>query len=228
MKQLLCCLLWMPVALVGCGSDEPRTRVIAPQDSVQGRSITDWTESWFHWNFAVPADQNPALVLDADCAAGQSEPVFFVPVYDGAKRYERSCHIPQGKPVLVPLWVIINDYPCPDPSFEPAPGQSLEDFLQHGAQEYNNQVQGLSVTLDGEAIDPTAHRHTTGLFHFTAEPSLVGKLPDACLQGSSQPGVSDGWWLMLSLAAGDHVVHVTGLDPSHEAIDATYRLSVSR
>jgi hypothetical protein len=33
---------------------------------------------------------------------------------------------------------------------------------------------------------------------------------------------------MLSLAPGEHVVRVTALDPSHEAIDYTYRLSVSR
>lgn len=226
MKHVLWSVGCVAAVLVGCGSDEPTTRVIAPQESVEGRTITDWTESWFHWNFAVAADQNPALVLEADCGVGQSEPVFFVPVYDGAKSYERTCHIAKGKPVLVPLWVIINDYPCPDPSFEPAAGQSLEDFLKQGAQEYNGLVQNLAVTLDGEAIDPAAHRHTTGLFNFTAEKSLVGKLPDACLQGTSQPGVADGWWLMLSLAPGEHVVHVTGLDPSHEAIDATFRLTV--
>lgn len=220
--------LMMTCLLMGCGLDEPVTRVHAPEESVEGRPITDWTEAWFQWNFAVPADQNPALVLDADCAVGQSESVFFVPAYDGDKSYERTCRIPKGKPVLVPLWVVVNDYPCPDPSFEPAEGQSLEDFLKQGAMEYNNQVQELAVTLDGESIDPAPHRHTTGLFHFTAEASLIGKLPDACLQGSAQPGVSDGWWLMLSLAPGEHVVHVTGLDPSHEAIDFSYRLSVSR
>lgn len=228
MKHMLWSLMGVLGLLAGCGSEEPRTRVSDPQESVEGRTITAWTEAWFHWNFAVPADQNPALVLDADCAVGQSEPVFFVPVYDGAPTFERTCHIPRGKPVLVPLWVIINDYPCPDPSFEPAEGQSLEDFLAQGAKDYNDQVQELSVTLDGEPIDPSPHRHTTGLFQFAAEPSLIGKLPDACLQGEAQPGVSDGWWLMLSLAPGDHVVHVTGRDPSQNAVDYTYRLAVSR
>lgn len=227
MKCILGSLVCAVAVFGGCGSEEPRVQVLSAQDSIEGRSITEWTESWFRWNFTVPASQNPALVLEADCGVGQSEPVFFVPVYDGAKRYQRTCHLPASRPVLVPLWAVINDYPCPDPDFEPAPGQSLEDFLAQGAMAYNALVQDLAVTLDGEAIDPTAHRHTTGLFNFTADPSLVGKLPDACLQGTSQPGVSDGWWLMLSLPPGDHVVHVTGVDPSNDAIDYTYRLAVS-
>ncbi|PTL76495.1 hypothetical protein DAT35_48610 [Vitiosangium sp. GDMCC 1.1324] len=216
--------------MAGCGTEEPEptTRVIPAQESVQGRGITDWTESWYHWMFAVPASQSPTLVLEADCATGQSEPVFLVPVYDGAKTYQRSCNIPAGKPVLVPLWVIINDYPCPDSSFEPAPGQSLEAFLTQGAMDYNSLVQNLTVSLDGVEIDPAEHRHTTGLFQFTAERSLIGQLPDACLQGTSQPGVSDGWWLMLTLAPGSHEVHVTGVDPSQEAFDYRYTLVVGR
>ena len=220
-------ILAVGALLMGCQPDEQTTRVISAQESVRGRGITEWTEAWFRWTFAVPASQNPALVLEADCGVGQSEAVFFVPAYDGARRYQRVCHIPASRPVLVPLWVLINDHPCPDPTFEPAPGQSLEDFLRQGAIDYNNLVQDLTVTLDGENLDPAGHRHTTGLFHFTAEPSLVGKLPDACLQGTPQPGVSDGWWLMLSLTPGEHQVHVTGLDPSQEAIDYTYTLSVS-
>jgi hypothetical protein len=225
-KHVAAIILCAACALAGCGA-EP-TRVLAPQESVQGRGITAWTEAWFKWTFAVPAARNPALVLGEDCGVGQTEPVFFVPAYDGAKAYQRTCRIAAGKPVLVPLWVLINDYPCPDSAFEPAPGQSMEAFLAQGAKDYNDLVADLRATLDGEPVDLRDHRHTTGLFDFTAEPSLVGTLPDACLQGTSQPGVSDGWWLMLSLEPGEHVVHVTGIDPSKDAIDYTYKLSVTR
>lgn len=230
MERTAAALIFALGALAGCTADVPDgpdVVVSAPEASIQGRSITAWTEAWWRWTFQVPAAQNPELVLDEDCGVGQQDPVFFVPAYDGAKSYERSCRVHPGALALVPLWVLINDHPCPDPSFNPAPGQSLEDFLKQGAVAYDDQVQALTVTLDGEKVDHGSHRHTTGLFDFTADPSLVGKLPDPCLQGVSQPGVSDGWWLALTLSRGEHVVHVTGVDPDKNAFDYTYRLSVA-
>jgi hypothetical protein len=41
----------------------------------------------------------------------------------------RSCTIPAGKTILFPIVNTENDYPCPDPNFKPAPGQSLQGFL---------------------------------------------------------------------------------------------------
>lgn len=232
MKRELSILFCAAGALAGCTETHadpgaPDITVLAPQDSIQGQDITAWTKAWWRWTFAVPADQNPELVLEADCGTGQSDPVFFVPAYDGAKTYKRTCRVPADKPVLVPLRIIINDYPCPDESFKPAPGQPLEDFLVEGAVGYNDLVQNLTVTLDGEKVVLGDHRHTTGSFDFTADPSLVGKLPDPCLTGTSQPGASDGWWLMLTVARGEHVVHVTGVDPEKETFDYTYKLSVA-
>ncbi len=219
------------VVAMGCGAVEPaqevRAEIVETNAMVQGKTITAWTEAWWHWTFGVPADQDPELVLEQDCAVGQDESVFFVPAYDGATKYQRTCVIPRGKPVLVPLWVVINDYPCPDPAFEPSAGQSLEEFLREGAMGYNDAVQNLVVTVDGETVEAKTHRHTTGLIEFTAEKTLVGALPDPCLTGMKQSGVSDGFWLMVNVAGGSHDVHVAGLNPSGEAIDYTYVLSGS-
>ena len=207
----------------------PGSFVIPRQVPVLGRSITSWTTSWFRWHFAVPADKNPILILNQDCATGQNDRVFFVPTFDGSDIFERTCRVPFRKPVLVSLWAVINDYPCPDPAFQPAPGQSLEDFLREGAVSYDDGVQNLAVTVDGDAVDPGDHRHTSRLFHFVGDPSLVGKMPDPCLLGGTrQPGVADGWWLMLLLAPGEHAVHVSGLRPEGTPFDARYRLKVDR
>ncbi|MDI1481833.1 hypothetical protein [Polyangium sp. y55x31] len=231
MKPTVLVILCAAFALSGCTSAEPEPAdeavVMAPDEPIAGKSIGAWTEEWWRWTFGVPAAQNPELVLDQDCGIGQDGSVFFVPAYDGAKTYRRTCVIPKGKPVLVPLWVIINDHPCPDPTFEPAAGQSLEDFLRQGAIDYNDMVTGLEVTLDGASVDVHAHRHTTGLFEFQAEQSLVGALPDPCLNGMSQSGVGDGYWLALTLSEGPHEVRVTGVDPSKEAFDHTYVLSTA-
>lgn len=193
---------------------------------VLGRSITAWTEQWWYWTYKVPAERNPELVLDADCGVEQSGPVYFVPAYDGATTYQRTCRVPFGKRVLVPLWIIINDFPCPDPDFKPAPGQTLEQFLREGARGFNDLIHDVSVTVNGKPVPYSAHRHTSPLFTFSAHPSLVGQFPDPCLTGTPQQGVSDGWWLMLALTPGKHTVHVTALSPMGTPIDYTYRLHV--
>jgi hypothetical protein len=238
--------------LAGCAGEEPATEpltaapaqldtargedalgmrgatVLPPHARVRGRTITEWSKEWYRWHFAVPADRSPMLLLDQDCAEGQQDsPVFFVPIYDLDTTFQRTCRVPRNKPVLLPLWVIINDYPCPDPSFEPAPGQSLEDFLRQGALDFNNGTQDLVVTIDGRPIDTRRHRHTSGLFTFDADPSLVGKIPDPCLLGGEQRGVTDGWWLMLQLTPGEHVVNVRALAPFGAPIDYTYTLNVA-
>jgi hypothetical protein len=43
----------------------------------------------------------------------------------------------------------LNDYPCPDPAFHPAPGQSLYDFFLEGAAAFIDTVYFLEVTIDG-------------------------------------------------------------------------------
>ena len=55
----------------------------------------------------------------------------------------------------------------------------------------------------------------------------VSALPDPCLAGTAQPGVSDRWWFMVSLSGAEHVLHVTGVDPEKESFDSTYKLSVA-
>ncbi|RKH91923.1 hypothetical protein D7Y21_00625 [Corallococcus sp. AB045] len=202
--------------------------VLPPSARVYGRPITAWAKEWYRWHFRVPADRSPMLRLEQDCDEDQDGPVYFVPTYDLDTTYQRTCRVPRNRPVLVPLWVIINDYPCPDPSFEPAPGQSLEAFLRQGAIDFNNGTQDLVVTVDGRRVDTRRHRHTSGLFTFDADPSLVGKIPDPCLVGGEQRGVTDGWWLMLQLAPGAHVVRVQALAPFGAPIDYTYTLRVGR
>ena len=92
--------------------------VLPPQARVFGRPITAWAKEWYRWHFRVPADRSPMLHLEQDCGEEQDGPVFFVPVYDLDTTFQRTCRVPKNRPVLVPLWVLINDYPCPDPSFE--------------------------------------------------------------------------------------------------------------
>jgi hypothetical protein len=174
--------------------------------------------------YSVPASQNPELVDSADCATGQSGPVFFIP---GEQHdvYTRTCTVPARTPVFWAIWSLFNDYPCPDPSFQPAPGQSLEDFLAQGARAFDDAVKNLAATIDGRSIDVDRYRYTTGLVTFTGDPSLTSTF-DTCVTATPQVGVADGWFVVLRLSPGDHTLVVTATSPSGHPTSQTFVLHV--
>ena len=139
----------------------------------------------------------------------------------------RSGTIPAGKAILTPLYGVLNDYPCPDPNFTPAPGQSLQDFLTEGARELLDQTLiGLEVEVDGVSLHNLfSYRATSTLFDITFDPSL--KFLDPCATGSAQRAVSDGYWIMLApLSVGTHTIHFHETGTFFDT-EATYILTVA-
>jgi len=197
-----------------------------------GHDMVDWSRRWWKWVYGIPAESNPWFdSAGADCAIDQSGPVWFlasVSAPGGVATITRSCTLPEGKAIFVALEGLLNDYPCPDPSFKPAPGQSLYDFLRDGAAQTVESVNGLSLTVDGQnAADPFSYRFTSPhLFHITGDPSLTAKL-DGCITGSSQPAVSDGHFMMVKpLEAGNHTLIVHSTDP-HNDVTVVWNLTVT-
>jgi hypothetical protein len=204
-----------------------RFAVIPGKARVSGRSITGWTEAWWHWLSEVPAERNPELDPDADCAVDQRDPVFFLPPLQ-ASSFHRRCRVRLGKPVLIGVQAVLNSYPCPDPSFEPAPGQTLEEFLREGAVAYNNLYSNIAATIDGHAVELGGHRHTTDLFSNVVHPSLVSRIPDPCLTGTPQPAVGDGWYVVVVLAPGQHQIRITALNPGGQPVERIYDIETVR
>jgi hypothetical protein len=203
---------------------EPRFFIYPRQARVEGRTTLGWIPEFWRYIYSLPASENPELVDSADCGVGQTGPVFFIP---GEQHdvYTRSCTVPARTPVLWPIWSLFNDYPCPDPTFQPPPGQSLEDFLAQGAQGFDDAVKNLAATIDGRSIDLGKVRYTTGLVTFTGDPSLTAAL-DGCVTGAPQQGVADGWFVLLHLSPGDHTLVVTATAPSGHLTSQTFLLHV--
>jgi hypothetical protein len=143
---------------------------------------------------------------ELDCGLGQSDSLWFLAGTVGQGPVTRSCTIPTGKALFFPIIGYINDYPCPDPNFQPPPGQTLEQFLTEGAEAVINLVTQLEVVVDGQPLsDLFSYRATSRLFTFTADPSLVAF--DSCVTGTEQYGVTDGYWILLNpLPPGAHTV----------------------
>jgi hypothetical protein len=145
--------------------DDPNPALFSKEARPYGKSIERWSELLWSYIYAQPIDHSPFLdTTGADCAVGQKGPVWFLPAVPGATlgtSVTRTCTIPRHRAILLQLASAMNDYPCPDPAFKPAAGQSLFDFLSAPVNPEISAVTGFEVSIDGTKIEkplsPGAH-----------------------------------------------------------------------
>lgn len=183
--------------------------VFPPDAHPYGRSTVAWAESWWRWGLGIPLAQNPNDTVGASPDVGQGGPVYFLPNPPAGS--STTFTIPRHTAIAVILSSVLNDYPCPDPTFQPAPGQSLFDFLLAGAEEADN-VASITGTLDGDPLPDLAAYHftSTRLMTFTGDVSLQGL--DPCITGSPQPAAIEAHFMIVKpLAPGVHTLttHLT-------------------
>lgn len=199
----------------------------SPAEEPYGSSYASWCEAWVKFIYSIPCNVHPL----AESADNKTEPDQVGPVYFLAGTLggtiERTVNITEGKGIFFPVLNYVASYPCPYAGSRPAPGQSLKDFLVRNANVMVDQGTLMSVTLDGVRIsDLFPFRFTTELFYFQALPELT--CLDPCVTGELQPGVADGYWIMLRpLSPGQHKLNYKGSYPKLGwAIDVTYLIDV--
>jgi len=168
---------------------DDRSVLFPPDSHPYGRSIEEWAENWSDIH--------------------QGGPVYFLPATTPGGG--TSFTIPRNTAIAVILSSVLNDYPCPDPNFQPAPGQTLLDFLLGGAVGADN-VASITGTLDGVALDDLADFHFTSnsLMTFTGDPSLV--VLDNCITGSPEVAAIEAHFIVVKpLDPGTHALttHLT-------------------
>jgi hypothetical protein len=132
--------------------------------------------------------------------------VFFLPTSFAANPSTGpvTYKIPRHKAIGYSAVGLINDYPCPDPTFKPAPGQSLFDFLMAGILPLVDTAQ-LTGTLDGKPLTSLLayHYDSDRPFYITGDVSLQSL--DSCITGSRQPAVSASYFFIIKeLPPGHH------------------------
>ncbi len=221
MKRLMqpCAVLLVAAAMLALGADlaaqcnpgnQGNPGVIPPHAKVHGKSYAQWGFKWWQWAFSIPLATNPIFdTTGANAAIGQHGPVWFLAGTSGGPHVVRTVTIPHGKKIFFPIINTIVDYPCPSGfGFEPPPGMSLEAFLTGFAAQIMDYPGLLQVEVDGVPLQNTAnYRATSRMHNFVADTSL--QVWDPCIIGTPQPGVSDGYWIMLHpLSTGQHTIHV--------------------
>lgn len=257
MRHLLRAICLVSVAALGCGGSPQATptleaanpSTVAADDTSEalrinaqafnphshpfGTPMSRWAEKLWSWIFSVPTDHNPFFdTTGADCAVNQPDGAVFylapAPDPGGVATVSRSCTIPEGKAVLILLSGTFNDFPCPDPSFAPADGQTLYEFLLAGAHAGPDAVNFQNLTVDGDKLRRIFDYHETSpdVFQFTGDLSLKTSL-DGCVTGSSQSAVTDNFVIMLRpFSKGAHTVVYHVKDVHGTDLTVNYALTV--
>lgn len=216
----------------------PRSLVFAQDAHPYGLAMSTWGQLINQWIYQEPFDVNPAYdQTGAHCAIDQRGPAWFVPPVfapPGTPRpiiqhATRTCTVPAHHSLLLDIGSIVDDYPCPDPTFKPPPGESLYDFLIADAKPVMDTVNALQVNIDGSSVpDVLTYRyHSARLFFIKGDLSLQAVL-DGCISGSYQPAIVDGFFMMVKpLPPGLHTIIVRGTNTIGDDRTFTYQLTVT-
>ena len=159
-------------------------------------SYEDWTIKFWQWLLPIPEDRNPMTDTTGEhCGERQNStsPVFFL-VFSGGGSAVRTCDVPAGKAILVPINVV-------ECSYAEFPGAKTEEELHTCAEEDESSNPGLFLSVDGrEFKDLEKYRVHSRAFNVTfAENNVFATTP-----GPTR-AVSDGYWAILEpLSPGKH------------------------
>jgi hypothetical protein len=166
------------------------------------------TALWWQTFLSIPA------ALDR-CDLGTADVVFLAGTTGGLAN--RSCTIPAGKSILVPL---INAE-CSE-----AEGQGgTPAELRACAKGFADAFTDLSLTIDGVPVpDLSRFRVHSQVFHFTAADGNAFGVP-----AGTTRSVADGYWALIGpLAPGQHIVSFGGTYPPVQfTTEAIYQLTVT-
>ena len=184
------------------------------------------TAQWWRWLYSIPIGVSPGGdTSGVDCPINQQGDVWFLagPI----SGFEVTCTVPADKSIVSAVYAFLDDYPCPpgiynDGSNGPGPGVRLEDFLLNDAAPYINGAMA-AAQLDGTPLK--ARRIMSRLFGFTAAADV--NTIDACVTGSPQLGVSDGYFVFIEpLSRGDHLLQLSWTSPGGSSATGTVHLKI--
>jgi hypothetical protein len=202
-------------------SQNNSSAVYSKESTPYGVPYKDWIARWWQWNVGIPSSQHPRDHYTPEkCTVNQNGPVWFIPDILTGKE-ERTCTIPEGKAILVPL--ITGE--CDNSE---SPRQSDDDLrlCSTAGDEYG----AISATLDGQKIENLeSYRTATDFFNLTYVKDNIFETP-----GGTYRGVADGFFVFLKpLSVGNHELQVKSsvtnpTTPSYNfASEALYHLKIS-
>jgi hypothetical protein len=181
-------------------ADSKNEGVFAIDSKPYGVSYEDWTIKFWQWLLSMPVDVNPTTDTTGErCAQEQEDsPVFFL-VGAGGGVVERTCTVPAGKAILVP----VGSVECSFAELGEFGGKTEEE-LHTCAEEDQSSNPLLFLSVDGrEFKELESYRIHSRAFDVNFPPNALF----AAEPGPSR-AVSDGYWIILEpLPVGEHEIH---------------------
>jgi hypothetical protein len=157
-----------------------RVSVFGPEEVVAGRDQVYWTQQYWQWTRGFPAGSTPSDDMTGErCAAEQRGPVWFLTGSRASGTITRTCDVPRGVIILVPL---VNSLAQSD-----KPGRATCDELVQALRRFSENVSDLRFSADGEPLPaPDSYFRHTGCF----------ELHDVS-RGVSGSAAGSGYWVIL-------------------------------
>lgn len=189
-------------------------QVLPTQDVVAGQTISAWTEDWWRWNVKQPLDNTANPDWDKNGAFEHHQPcggMYFLAGSWGGDPAggtvrtigaEPGHHVPQWKPILVPLLNIISSQWQGDPP----------DFNDNSIAGWKADVKDIFLKIDGHDIkNLAADLVDTGSFSAgKAKPGTVGEYLSDPATGNVEVLKGSGYYAVVELAAGKHTIEFGG------------------
>jgi hypothetical protein len=193
----------------------------------------DWAAKWWQWYVSVPKTHSPNNldypnhIQNQSCSVLQdpSLPVFFLfTPYVEEKVADRTCDIPQGKAILIPI--VSGEMDTGDPTLRENSTKGLIDSATSG-----NDNAVISVKLDDTPLDfnhDQKYRILTNPFEINLPEHNIWEEKE---KPGKYTGVAEGYYLFLKpLAIGNHTLYYeagTGEpNPNQYAQSVIYHLNV--
>jgi len=203
--------------------------IFSPKDSPFGLTYEEHAKGFWNYLLSIPSDQNPKLDQTGEsCGVGQenkenNSPVFYLA--NGRGQSQRTCTIPYGKGVLIPVMVVeVSDHQRPN---------ATVDDLNRIATKDQDSVTSMYLKIDDKEYDfeflKSYRIHTDAFDVVFPENAIYEASP-----GKSK-AVADGHYIITDvLPKGKHEIHFKsslrcdGIDcyePQFEQ-DITYTITV--
>jgi hypothetical protein len=201
-------------------ADSMNPGVFSKDSAPYGIPYNEWLAKWWQWSFSIPTPQHPRdEYTPVKCALNQEGPIWFLADQLGG-REERTCTIPAGKAIFVPLLVGECDYSLPE--------VKSDDALRRCAMA-GNEYGVIEATVDGVKLkNLEQYRTQSGFFNITIPEDNIYN----ALAGTFK-ALTDGFFVFLEpLPPGKHDVHlkVSVLNPIMDQFnynaDWTYHLII--
>lgn len=192
-------ILILPAAATSNTAKVAASPTVSPINTpVGGVAPAEWTVRWWRWTRSFPHGLEPYMDRDGSrCALEQDEhsPVWFLAGTNGRFDAKRSCQVPLGKHLLVP---VINMYYQSPRSSEDA---SACADIKEAAAVNNDALVSAVVVLDGKNLGQPA-RLVSRCFDPYASDRDSGPAQE---RKSEHHAAADGYWVLLPpLSPGKH------------------------